>query len=151
ERRRAMVRLNGMMFYSVGIASFLESTAPLDSARLARLAGHRPDVRAWLEQQWLAGRAEQGRRFREYIESTWPEFDWGAAYQDFRDSYATRTAARVGPPGLALEFLSRCVTETTLTVFYRTLARCAEEPELRALARDAEVRHGEYFACFRDV
>src|SRR6185503_13443919 len=68
-----------------------------------------------------------------------------------RDHYATRTAARVGPPGLALEFLSRCVTETTLIVFYRTLARCAEEPALRALARDAAASHGEYFACFRDV
>ena len=33
-RRRAMVRLNGMMFYSVAFASFLESTAPLDTARL---------------------------------------------------------------------------------------------------------------------
>src|SRR5688572_32401262 len=50
-RRRAMVRLNGMMFYSVGLASFLESTAPLDTTRLTRLAegdGH-SDVRLWLE------------------------------------------------------------------------------------------------------
>src|SRR4051812_20245009 len=103
ERRRAMVRLNGMMFYSAGIASFLESTAPLDAARLRRLTAHRPELGMWLEQTWLAGRAEHGRRFRHYIETTWPEFDWSSAYTDFRDTYATHTPARVGPPGLALE------------------------------------------------
>jgi hypothetical protein len=148
-RKRAMVRLNGMMFYSIGIASFLESTAPLDTARLLRLAEGEADIRAWLEQQWLPGRAEQGRQFRDYIETTWQEFDWSPAYQEFRECYAARAAARVGPPGLALEFVSRCVTETTLTVFYRTLAKCAEEPELRDLARDAERTHAGYFNYFR--
>jgi hypothetical protein len=148
-RKRAMVRLNGMMFYSIGIASFLESTAPLDTARLTRLSAGQPDMQAWLEQHWLPGRAEQGRRFQEYIETTWQEFDWSAACQEFRDAYATRTAARVGPPGLALEFVSRCATETTLSVFYRTLAQSAEEPELRALVREAAQNHAAYFSYFR--
>ena len=144
-----MVRLNGMMFYSIGIASFLESTAPLDTARLLRLSAGEPDLQAWLEQQWLPGRADQGLRFRNYIETTWQEFDWSAAYREFRDCYATRTAARVGPPGLALEFVSRCATETMLSVFYRTLARCAEEPEIRAIAHDAARSHAGYFDYFR--
>ena len=148
-RKRAMVRLNGMMFYSIAIASFLESTAPLDTARLARLAAAEPDLLDWLEWQWLPGRAEQGRRFREYIEATWQEFEWSAAYQEFRDCYLMRAAARVGPPGLALEFVSRCATETTLTVFYRTLAKSAEEPELRAIAGEAARNHSGYFEHFR--
>jgi len=150
-RRRAMVRLNGMMFYSAAIASFLESTAPLDTARLTRLSEGHPDVRLWLDRVWLPGRADHGRLLRDYIETTWPEFEWSSAYQEFRDSYGLRTAARVGPPGLALEFFARCVTETSLAVFYRTLAKCADEPSLRALAAEAARDHSAYFNFFRSL
>ena len=150
-RRRAMVRLNGMMFYCTGIASFVESTAPLDTGRLIRLSESHVDVRPWLERVWLPGRAEHGRAFRDYIETTWPEFDWEGAYEEFRDTYGSRTAARVGPPGMALEFVARCVTETSLAVFYRTLAGSADEPALRALARLAARDHGAYFGYFRGL
>jgi hypothetical protein len=150
-RQRAMVRLNGMMFYCTGIASFVESTAPLDTNRLLRLSADRTEVRSWLENTWLPGRAAHGRRFRSYIEATWPEFEWQGAYQDFSDAYGLRTASPVGPPGLALEFVSRCVTETTLAVFYRTLARSADEPELRELTGAAAQDHAAYFAYFRSL
>jgi hypothetical protein len=148
-RRRAMVRLNGMMFYCVGIASFLESTAPLDTNRLIRLAEARSDDRLWLERVWLPRRAAHGRLFREYIEATWPEFDWDSAYQEFAGVYASRAAARVGPPGVALEYVARCTTETTLAVFYRTLARSADDPLLRELADAAARDHVAYFSHFR--
>lgn len=150
-RRRAMVRLNGMMFYCTGIASFVESTAPLDTSRLIRLSAGHADVRPWLENVWLPGRAEHGRRFRGYIEATWPEFEWEGAYHEFRESYGSRTASRVGPPGLALEFVARCVTETTLAVFYRTLAKSADEPELRLLTGRAAQDHAAYFSHFRSL
>ncbi len=140
-RRRALVRLNGMMFYCLGIASFVESTAPLDTNRLIRLSEAHADVRPWLENVWLPGRAGHGRRFRAYIETTWPEFEWEGAYQEFREAYGSRSPARVGAPGRALEFVARCVTETTLAVFYRTLARCADDPELRELAGAAARDH----------
>ena len=146
-----MVRLNGMMFYSVGFASFLESTAPLDTTRLTRLSEGHPDVRLWLERVWLPGRAEHGRLLRDYIETTWPEFEWSSAYQEFCDSYGSRTAAHVGPPGLALEFFARCVTETSLAVFYRTLTKCADEPSLRGLTADAARNHTAYFNFFRSL
>jgi|RhiMethySRZTD1v2_1073278.scaffolds.fasta_scaffold708106_2 hypothetical protein len=150
-RRRAMVRLNGMMFYCTGIASFVESTAPLDTRRLIRLSEDYADVRPWLEEVWLPGRAANGRRFQQYIEATWPEFDWEGAYREFRDAYRLRTAGRVGPPGLALEFVARCVTETTLAVFYRTLTRSADEPELRELTAAAARDHAAYFRFFRNL
>jgi hypothetical protein len=150
-RRRAMVRLNGMMFYCTGIASFVESTAPLDTSRLIRLSADYPDVRPWLEEVWLPGRAAHGRRFRDYVEATWPEFEWEAAYRDFREAYGSRTASRVGPPGLALEFVARCVTETALAVFYRTLTRSADEPELRDLTTAAARDHAAYFSFFRSL
>lgn len=148
-----MVRLNGMMFYSIGLASFLESTAPLDTGRLVRLAQAegRSDVRLWLERVWLPQRAEHGRRFREYIEATWTEFEWDAAYEEFREAYEKLAAARVGPPGLALEFVARCVNETALAVFYRTLGRCADEPSLRALAVEAARDHAAWLSYFRGL
>jgi hypothetical protein len=148
-RRRAMVRLNGMMFYCTGIASFVESTAPLDTGRLTRMAEEQEGVRAWLEDVWLPGRAVHGRRFRAYMEVTWPEFEWESAFQDFREAYGLRVATRVTPPGRALEFVARCVTETTLAVFYRTLARSTDDPELRELTGAAERDHAAYFSCFR--
>ena len=150
-RRRAMVRLNGMMFYCLGIASFVESTAPLDTGRLVRLSESHPDVRPWLEDVWLPGRAGHGHRFRAYIEANWPEFDWESAYQEFRRAYGSRTASRVGAPGRDLEFVARCVTETTLAVFYRTLTRSADEPELRELTAAAARDHRAYFDYFRSL
>ena len=150
-RRRAMVRLNGMMFYSIGLASFLESTAPLDTNRLIRVSDGHSDVRLWLERTWLPQRADHGRQFREYIETTWPEFEWSAAYQEFRESYCLRAAARVEAPGLALEFIARCVNEIALAVFYRTLAKSADEPSLRALAFAAARDHVAYFTYFHSL
>ncbi len=149
-RRRAMVRLNGMMFYSIGFASFLESTAPLDTNRLMRVSEGHKDVHLWLERIWLPQRAEHGRVFREYIETTWPEFEWKSAYEEFHDAYRVLDAARVGP-GLALEFVARCVNESALAVFYRTLAKCADEPCLRELAVDAARDHAAFFVYFRGL
>jgi hypothetical protein len=151
ERRRAMVRLNGMMFYSVAVASFFESAVPLDTSRLLKLAAPHPDVREWLETTWLPRRAAHGRLLRDYIQAMWPEFEWDAARQEFRDAYVLRSAAYVGPPGLALEILARCVTETSLAVFYRTLAKIADDPALAALARAAAEDHGAFFAHFRGL
>jgi hypothetical protein len=150
-RRRAMVRLNGMMFYSLALASFLESTPPLDTHRLIRLSGDDPDVGLWLDQQWLPSRARRGRLLKDYIEATWPEFDWNSAYEEFSAAYASRTAARVERPGLALEFFARCAIETMLAVFYRTLVKCADEPSLRALASEAAQDHVAYFNRFRGL
>jgi hypothetical protein len=149
-RRRAMVRLNGMMFYSMGIASFLESTAPLDTSRLIRLADGHPNTVLWLEEVWLIQRAEHGQRFRDYIETTWPEFEWSSAYQEFKESYAMRSAPHVAP-GVALEFTARCVNEAALAVFYRTLEKCADEPSLRVLALEAAHDHSSYFTHFRGL
>lgn len=148
-RRRAMVRLNGMMFYCTGIASFVESTAPLDTRRLLRLSDGLADVRPWLERVWLPARAKRGEAFRAYIGDTWPEFEWDAAYDEFLAVYQLRTAVRVEPPGHHLEFVARCVTETSLAVFYRSVARSADEPRLRELAASASTEHSTYFSYFR--
>ena len=151
ERRQAMVRLNGMMFYCIAVASFFETVVPLDTARLLKLSEGHADARLWLEQVWLPQRTGHGRLFRDYIQTIWPEFDWNSAYEEFRDAWSLRSAARVGPPGFALEILARCVTETSLAVFYRTLAKSADDPSLATLVRHAAHDHSANFTYFREL
>jgi len=103
----------------------------------------------WLEQVWWPRRAELGRRLREYVEATWPEFDWNAAYHEFYESYRPRSGLAGRHGGVALEALGLCVTAAQAAVFYRTLADCADEPALRALAREAARDHAGYFDFFR--
>jgi len=149
-RARAMVRFNGLLFYCLAAASFLETSVPLQVNRLSQALAARPDAGPWLEQVWWLRRAALGRRLRDYLEGTWPEFDWNAAYKEFYDSY------RRPRPGLdrreasaALEALGLCAAAAQAAVLYRALARCADEPALRALARDAACEHAGYFGHFR--
>lgn len=142
-RARAIVRFNGLLFYGLGAASFLETAVPLHANRLGQAFAARPDVGVWLEQGWWPRRAELGRRLRGFVEATWPEFDWNAAYEEFHERY------RLGPalvaPGATLAALGLCVTSTQAAVFYRALARSADEPVLRTLARQAADLHGVSF------
>src|SRR5262249_2015200 len=68
-----------------------------------------------------------------------------------RDCCGSAPARRGGPPVLAFEFFARCVTEPSWGVFYRTLAKCADEPSLRALAAEAARDHSAYFNFFRSL
>jgi hypothetical protein len=85
-RARAIVRFNGLLFHSLAAASFLETAVPLHVNRLNAVFAARPDVVLWLEQVWWPQRAEHGRRLRDYLEATWPEFQWKSAYQEFYES-----------------------------------------------------------------
>jgi len=147
-RARAIVRFNGLLFHSLAAASFLETAVPLHVNRLNQVFAARPDVVLWLEQVWWPQRAEHGRRLRDYLEATWPEFNWNAAYQEFYESYRPRSGLEGRGAGTALEALSLCVTAAQAGVFYRALANCADEPALRALARQAACDHGGHFDYF---
>jgi hypothetical protein len=145
-RMRALVRFNGLTFHSLAAASFLETAVPLHVDRAARALASEPDAGAWLEQIWWPRRAEIGRQLREYIEATWPEFDWNAAYHEFRRSYRPRS----GPTG-ARAVLGLCVTEAQAALFYRALANSADDPALRAVARAAALEHAAFFDAFRSL
>ena len=147
-RARAIVRFNGLLFHSLAAASFLEMAVPLHVNRLNQVFAARPDVVLWLEQVWWPQRAEHGRRLRDYLEATWPEFDWKAAYQEFYESYRPRSGLEGRGAGTALEALGLCVTAAQAAVFYRALANCADEPALRALARQTARDHGGCFDYF---
>ena len=149
-RARAMVRFNGLLFHCLAAASFLETSVPLQVNRLSRAFAARPDAGLWLEQVWWPQRAALGRRLRGYLEATWPEFDWNAAYKEFYESYRRPRPGRDGrEAGAALEALGLCAAAAQAAVLYRTLARCADEPALRALAREAAAEHAGYFGHFR--
>ena len=148
-RVRALVRFNAMTFHSLATASFLEAAVPLHVNRLAQVFGTHPDVGSWLEQVWWPQRAEIGRQLREYVEATWPEFDWNAAYHEFYESYRPRSGLDRRDSGIALEALGLCVISAQAALFYRALANRADEPALRALARKAACRHAGYFDYFR--
>jgi hypothetical protein len=148
-RVRALVRFNGLAFHSIATASLLETAVPLHVNRLAQVLGAFPDVSPWLEQVWWPQRAELGRRLREYVEATWPEFDWNAAYHEFYESYRPRSALERRDSSIALEALGHCVTAAQAALFYRVLANSADEPALRALARTAACDHAGYFDYFR--
>ena len=148
-RVRALVRFNAVTFHSLAIASFLESTVPLHVNRLARVYGAHPDVRGWLEQAWWPQRAELGRQLRGYVEATWPEFDWNAAYQEFSESYRPHSGFAGRNGGIALEALGLCVTSAQAALFYRALANSADDPALRGLALKAAGDHAGYFDFFQ--
>jgi hypothetical protein len=149
-RARAIVRFNGVMFHGLAAASFLESAVALHAERLNVVLAAQPEARLWLEQVWVAQRAELGRRLREYVEATWPEFDWATAYAEFQQPCRARAGIARRRP-VALEALRLCVWETLAAVFYRGLARAADEAGLRALAREAAAAHAAFFDYFRGV
>jgi len=136
-RARALVRFNGLAFHSLAAASFLETAVPLHVRRLTRAFDAFPDVRVWLEQVWWPRRAERARQLREVVESTWPEFDWSAAYQEFYEAHQSRPRRHARPAGVAQEALDCCVVSAQGAVFYRALARSADLAALRALAANA--------------
>ena len=150
-RARALVRFNGSTFCSLTAASILETAAPLHVNRVNRVFGADPEVKLWLEQVWWPRRAELGRQLREYVEATWPEFDWNAAYVEFCESYRPRSGLEGRDADAAREALGLCVIEAQAAVFYRALASSADEPQLRALARDAAGEHAVFFDFFRTL
>ena len=149
-RARALVRFNGLTFSGLAAASFLETAVERQASRIAPVLAACPGAQAWLEQVWCPGRAAIGRQLREYIEATWPEFDWKTAYCEFHDRYRPSSGLR-GRAGAARESIGLCVAAAQAAVFYRALARGADEPLLRDLAREAARAHAGYFDFFRGL
>jgi hypothetical protein len=150
-RVRALVRFNGLTFHSIAAASFLETAVPLHVNRINLVFAAHPELGLWMEQVWWPQRAERGRRLRQYVEATWPEFDWNAAYHEFYHAYRPQSGLEGRHAGVALEALGLCATAAQAAVFYRALASCVDEPALRALARQAAIDYAAYFNCFREV
>ena len=148
-RVRALVRFNSIMFHGLAAASFLETAVPQHVGRLGYALGADADLRMWLEQIWWPRRAELGRQLRGYIDATWPEFDWSGGYREFQDKYQPLSGLEGARARAAREVLGLCVMEAQGALFYRALAKSADEPQLRVLAGKAASDHAEFFEYLR--
>src|SRR5438128_1506413 len=104
-----LVRANGPLFYTVAAASVLESMAPTYTARLRKLFQGDREFSAWLDNVWLPGKAARAAALRDYVQKTWPELDWTAAYEHCRGLVETDGAIGPQKPTAAHEALARCV------------------------------------------
>jgi hypothetical protein len=144
-----LVRANGPLFYCAAGAALLEGIAPLYAQRLLRFLGDEDLLGQWIQRKWLARKAARAKALRAYVERTWPEFDWNASLEECRT--AAQADGGLGPhrPTLAHELLARCVAAAQSALFYRTLARWAEDPELREMARGYAIEETRSFRQFR--
>jgi len=150
-RARALIRFNALLFHGLAAASFLESAAPFTANCFVQVAAVDPGFASWIDGVWRPQRSTRGRELRAYIESTWPEFDWAGAYEEFCNGYRQRpchTGVRASP---ALELAVRCAIESQAAVFYRAIASSADDPALRELARAAARDHAACFEVFRSL
>lgn len=144
-----LVRANGPLFYCASGAALLESIAPLYAQRLLRFLGEGDLLGQWIERKWLARKAARAEALRAYVERTWPEFDWNASLEECRT--AALADGGLGPhrPTLAHELLARCAAAAQSALFYRTLSRWAEDPDLREMARGYAIEETRSFRQFR--
>jgi hypothetical protein len=95
--QQAITRHNGLVFYGLATASFLESAVPLHATALLGVFAGDQGVRHWIEQSWWPAKSAHARETRACVEMLWPEFDWSAAYGEFYESYRPLvTEGRVG-------------------------------------------------------
>ena len=144
-----LVRANGPLFYTVAAASLLEAVAPLYARRLLYLARNDEALVRWVEDEWLPRKAARARALQDYVERTWPEFDWACAHDQYRASAAADGGLGRQRATVAQELLARCVAAAQSGVIYRCLARWADDPCLRAIAAEIAQEEAGWFTQFR--
>jgi hypothetical protein len=142
-----LVRANGALFYSVAAASLLETVAPVYAQRLLQLASVDHVLTEWVHKRWLARKAARAKALQSYVEETWPEFDWHGALEQYRACVEGEGGLGPRRPTLARELLARCVASAQTLIFYRCIARWAEDARLREIARG--IVHDEMVAFRR--
>lgn len=145
-----LVRANAPLFYGVAIASLLEATSSQSAQRLLALVGDDSALGAWVVNVWLPGKAACALALQEYVERTWPEFDWARASEQHRDR-AAAAGGGLGPRHAngAQELLARCVAAAQSGLYYRVLASWADDAELRDIVGAMAHSEAESFARFR--
>jgi hypothetical protein len=130
------------------VISYLESAVPNYVENLDVIYRDNPALVDWLDNVWLHEESEHGVLAKQFVEETWPEYNWQAGYEQFLVRYGPRCAHEELRPSPGLEALARCVTETQATMSYRCLSNYSSDPKLRALMKKMstdEVRHYREF------
>ena len=146
-----LVRANGPLFYSLAAASLLESTMPLAADRLLHFFGGDRALAKWLKDEWLPRKVQRAKQLRAYVESTWPEYDWMGGQEHFHAEAEMHGGLMPRRPSAAHEALARCVATAQSGIFYRSLARWADDARLREMSRLIALEEAESFAQFRGL
>jgi hypothetical protein len=137
-------RNDAFSFYSMTVISYLESAVSNYVENLDVIFKDNPPLVDWLDNVWLHEEAEHGLMARQFVEETWPEYNWQKGYDQFLIEYGPRCAHEELRASPGLEALARCVTETQATMSYRCLISYSSDPKLRELMKRMstdEVRH----------
>lgn len=141
-------RNDAFSFYSMTVISYLESAVPNYVENLDVIFKDNPVLVDWLDNVWLHEESEHGLMAKQFVEETWPEYQWQKGYDQFLIEYGPRCAHEELRPSPGLEALARCVTETQATMSYRCLISYSSDPKLRELMKKMstdEVRHYREF------
>jgi hypothetical protein len=144
-----LVRANSTLFYSVAAASLLEAVAPVYAQRLVHFLRSDPPLHDWVVNRWLPQKAARAKALQEYVQQTWPEFDWWSAYEQYRACVEGEGGLGPRRPTLARELLARCIAASQCGVFYGCLARWADDRRLREMARGMAHEEALSFRRFR--
>jgi hypothetical protein len=144
-----LIRANGALFHSLAAAALLESQAAVGAQRMLRSFGQDAALATWVASEWLPGKIARARVLREYLERTWPEFDFAAALHEFELGSGGDGGSAPQRPGAAHEALARCLASAQSALFYRALSRWTEDPGLRALANGFAEDETRWLARFR--
>ncbi len=82
DRDRAEIKAN-LLFYMVAAASFVEITSHLYTQNLVRYFATDTEMVGWLTRVWKREELGHGAALKRYVQTTWPAFDWEAAYARF--------------------------------------------------------------------
>ncbi len=143
--------LNPFIFYATASASFLESRVDTYVENLEAIFAGEQGILAWLRDIWLPEESEHGRLLKNYVEGTWPRFDWNRGFTLFSTRYIPRCDHSRLRPSPGLEALARCATETGASMIYRCIGAYAIDPELKALMRRISTDEVRHFRHFRDI
>ncbi len=147
DRVRADIKTN-LLFYMVAAASFVEITSHLYTKNLVRYFATDSEIVGWLTRVWKREEMGHGAALKRYVQTTWPAFDWEAAYARFYldfEGECTVTAMAASP---AEELVALCVVEAGTAGLYRMLAAAAADPELRRIANGIAVEEIGHYKRF---
>ncbi|BCD61009.1 MULTISPECIES: ferritin-like domain-containing protein [unclassified Nitratiruptor] len=145
------VREYDFLFFLITSASFIEITSDVYEKNLAIFYADNKKVVDWLENVWEPEELQHGRALRKYVQSAWPDFDWDAAYERFKNEYLPLCTLDEFQPTKAKEMLARMVVETGTSTFYKAIERFSKDldaPVLGEIAHNIskdEVYHYDVF------
>ncbi len=149
--QRVITRHNGLIFYGLAAASFLETAIPLHANALLDIFAADQEARRWIEENWWPVKSVHARETRARVEALWPEFDWSSAYGEFYEAYRPLVCSASSDRSPAREALARSVSAAQATAFYRCLGTATDDPEVRRLLYGMSTDEAAHFACFRRI